>query len=112
MSFTLVGVFIEGLRMKFVNFCNFFEFFGLETIKTASYRGYHMGTNQIAPRGPINSCQLALAPTHAPGQCLASLSPERALQRGREAALTGHERRHPAAILARTGTCLSLFINN
>jgi hypothetical protein len=33
MSSTRVGVYIKGLGMKFVIFCNFFDFFGLQTVK-------------------------------------------------------------------------------
>jgi hypothetical protein len=39
MSSTRVGIYIEGVGMKFVIFCNFFEFFGLQTVKTASCNG-------------------------------------------------------------------------
>jgi hypothetical protein len=71
MSSTRVGVYIEGLGMKFVIFCNFFRFFlapngQKRLVATASTRG------SIRSRHVDQSDR---ATSLSPRQCLASLSP-------------------------------------
>jgi len=95
MSSTRVGVYIEGLGMKFVIFCNFFRIFWTPN-------GQKRLVATASTRGPIRSRHVdqsdratSLSPALSPRQCLAlaSLSPGRALQRGRERGDTARSRR-------------------
>jgi hypothetical protein len=89
MSSTRVGIYIEGLGMKFVIFCNFFRIFW-----TPNSQKRLVAT--ASTRGPVRSRHVALARALAPPVprlALASLSPGRALQRGRERGDTARSRR-------------------
>jgi hypothetical protein len=104
MSSTRVGVYIEGLRMKFVIFCNFFRIFWTPN-------GQKRLVATASTRGPIRSRHVdqsdratSLSPALSPRQCLASLSPA-SRPDGRSSAgeseaippaLVGRERHHPA----------------
>jgi hypothetical protein len=75
MSSTRVGVYIEGLGMKFVIFCNFFRIFWTPN-------GQKRLVATASTRGPIRSRHVdqsdratSLSPALSPRQCLASLSP-------------------------------------
>jgi hypothetical protein len=75
MSSTRVGVYIEGLGMKFVFFCNFFRIFWTPN-------GQKRLVATASTRGPIRSRHVdqsdratSLSPALSPRQCLASLSP-------------------------------------
>jgi hypothetical protein len=75
MSSTRVGVYIEGLGMKFVIFCNFFRIFWTPNgqkrlVATASTRG-PIRSRHVDQSDRATSLSLALSPR----QCLASLSP-------------------------------------
>jgi hypothetical protein len=104
MSSTRVGVYIEGLGMKFVIFCNFFRIFWTPN-------GQKRLVATASTRGPIRSRHVdqsdratSLSPALSPRQCLASLSP--ASRPGRRSsageseaippALAGRERHRPA----------------
>jgi hypothetical protein len=123
MSSTRVGVYIEGLRMKFVIFCNFFRIFWTPN-------GQNRLVATASTRRPIRSRHVdqsdratSLSPALSPHQCLASLSPpsrpaERSSAGESEAippALAGRERHRPAPasrpprqrpLLARAATSL------
>jgi hypothetical protein len=89
MSSTRVGVYVEGLGMKFVIFYNFFRIFWTPN-------GQKQLVATASTRGPIRSRHVALARALAPPVPrlpLARLSPGRALQRGRERGDTAHSRR-------------------
>jgi hypothetical protein len=100
MSSTWVGVYIEGLGMKFVIFCIFFRIFWTPNgqkrlVATASTRG---------PIGSRHMDQSDRATSLSPRQCLASLSPA-SRPGGRSSAgeseaippaLVGRERHRPA----------------
>jgi hypothetical protein len=93
MSSTRVGIYIEGLGMKFVIFCKFFfEFFGLQTVKTASCNGGPIRSRHVEQSDRATSLSPALSPRQCVALALASLSPGRALQRGRERGDTAHSR--------------------
>jgi len=75
MSSTRVGIYIEGLGMKFVIFCNFFRIFWTPN-------GQKRLVATASTRGPIRSRHVdqsdratSLSPALSPRQCLASLSP-------------------------------------
>jgi hypothetical protein len=75
MSSTRVGIYIEGLGMNFVIFCNFFRIFWTPN-------GQKRLVATINTRGPIISRYVdqsdrvtPLSPALSPRQCLASLSP-------------------------------------
>jgi hypothetical protein len=89
-------VYIEGLRMKFVIFCNFFRIFW-------TLNGQKRLVATASTRGPIRSRHVALAPP-VPRLPLASLSPA-SRPSGRSSAdeseaippaLAGRERHRPA----------------
>jgi hypothetical protein len=89
MSSTRVGVYIEGLGMKFVIFCKFFQIFWTPN-------GQKRLVATASTRGPIRSRHIALARALAPPVPrlpLARLSPGRALQRRRERGDTARSRR-------------------
>jgi hypothetical protein len=108
MSSTRVGIYIEGLGMKFVIFCNFFRIFW-----TPNGQKWLVAT--ASTRGPIRSRHVdqsdratSLSPTLSPRQCLAlaSLSPA-SRSGGRSSAgeseaippaLAGRERRRPTTL--------------
>jgi hypothetical protein len=104
MSSTRVGVYIEGLGMKFVIFCNFFRIFWTPNgqkrlVATASTRGpirsRHVDQSDRATSLSPALSPCALAPP-VPRLPLARLSPGRALQRGRERGDTARSRRSRA----------------
>jgi hypothetical protein len=75
MSSTRVGVYKEGLGMKFVIFCKFFRIFWTPN-------GQKRLVATVSTRGPIRSRHVdqsdratSLSPALSPRQCLASLSP-------------------------------------
>jgi hypothetical protein len=104
MSSIRVGVYIEGLGMKFVIFCNFFRIFWTPN-------GQKQLVATTSTRGPIRSRHVdqsdratSLSPALSPRQCPASLSPA-SRPGGRSSAgeseaippaLAGRERHRPA----------------
>jgi hypothetical protein len=104
MSSTRVGIYIEGLGMKFVIFCNFFRIFWTPNgqkrlVATASTRG-PIRSRHVDQSDRATSLSLALSPRAlappVPRLPLARISPGRALQRGRERGDIARSRRAPA----------------
>ena len=99
MSSTRVGIYIEGLGMKFVIFCNFFRIFwtpnGQKRLAHVDQSDRDTWTSQIAPRRsrPRSRPASASPPSRLP---LARLSPGRALQRGRERGDIARSRQAPS----------------
>jgi hypothetical protein len=108
MSSTRVGIYIEGLGMKFVIFCNFFRIFWTPNgqkrlVATASTRGPIRSRHVDQSDRATSLSPRALAPRSRPASAsppsrlpLARLSPVRALQRGRERGDIARSRRAPA----------------
>jgi hypothetical protein len=104
MSSTRVGIYIKGLGMKFVIFCNFFRIFWTPNgqkrlVATASTRGpirsRHVDQSDAPRRSRPRSRPASASPrSRLP---LARLSPGRALQRGRERGDTVRSRRTRAS---------------
>jgi hypothetical protein len=101
MRSTRVGIYIEGLGMKFVIFCKFFSNFldskrSKRLVATATTRG-PIRSRHVDQSDRATSLSPALSPrSRLP---LARLSPERALQRGRERGDTARSRRARASSL-------------
>lgn len=98
MSSTTVGVFIQGLGMKFVNFCIFLNFldskWSKRLVATASTRGH---VDQSDRASSLSPHALVRAPAHLAHRPLSPTSRPCVLQCGRERGDTTHSRWERAA---------------